>query len=325
MATIKFTMALFVALLFFSCSEKKDYKEFYLAYSMSQGGTPHAAAEKFAELVEERSEGKIKVKLYPNRILGHERLLMEGLNLRSVDMVIPGPAIIGWYTPEYGVFEAPFIFRDYDHMDKVLNGEIGEEIKTAMYNRRKLHILSFFYRGPRYLTTTDKIIKTPDDLRGLKLRVPELSIYIKSWKVFGANPTPLAFSDVFMGLKQGVIDGQENPLEVIYSSHLHEIQKYAMKTEHLLSCYFVCVGDYFYKKFDEAEQKILQEAIVEASHYQNDLMIQYEAHYISELIKAGVEFVDVDKESFEKLALEKLPNIFPNDWATIYQRIRDVE
>jgi TRAP-type C4-dicarboxylate transport system substrate-binding protein len=128
-----------------------------------------------------------------------------------------------------------------------------------------------------------------------------------------------------MGLKQGVIDGQENPLEVFYSSNLQEIQKYVMRTEHLLSCYFVCVGDYFYEKFDETEQKILKEAIAEASQYQNDLMIEYEAKYISELLKPGVEFIDVDKEAFEKLALEKLPNILPNDWAIIYQRIRDVK
>ena len=318
-------VVLLSVLLFFSCSEKKDYKEFRLAYVMAQGGTSHAAAEQFGALVEQRSAGKIKVKLYPNGILGNDRILIEGLSLRSLDMVISGPSIIGWYTPEYGVFEAPFIFRDYDHMDQVMNGEIGKEIKTAMYDKRKIHFLSFFHRGPRYLTTTNKTVRTPDDLRGLKLRVPELPIYIKSWKIFGANPTPLAYSDMFMALKQGVVNGQENPLEVIYTSHLYETQKYVMKTEHLFSCYFVSVGDYFYEKFDEAEQNILKEAIAEAARYQNDLMEQYEAEYIRELIQSGIEFIDVDKEAFEKLALEKLPDMFQDVWApNVYQRIRNV-
>ena len=323
---MRYIVVLLTVMFFFSCSGKKDYKEFRLAYVMAQGGTSHAAAEKFGALVEHRSAGKIKVKLYPNGILGNDRILIEGLSLRSVDMVISGPSIIGWYTPEYGVFEAPFIFRDYDHMDKVMNGEIGNEIETAMYDKRKIHFLSIFYRGPRYLTTTNKIVRTPDDLRGLKLRVPELPIYIKSWKVFGANPTPLAYSDMFMALKQGVVNGQENPLEVIYSSHLYETQKYAMRTDHLLSCYFAAVGDNFYEKFDVAEQSILKEAIEEAAHYQNDLMKQYEIEYIRELEKSGVEFIDVDKESFEKLALEKLPEMFQDIWApNIYQRIKNVK
>ena len=319
-------IVLLSVLLLFSCSGKKDYKEFRLAYVMAQGGTSHASAEKFGELVEQRSSGKIKVKLYPNGMLGNDRILIEGLSLRSIDMVISGSAFIGWYTPEYSLFDVPFIFRDYDHMDQVLNGEIGQEIKAAMYDKREIHMLSFFYRGPRYLTTTRKIVRTPDDLRGLKVRVPELPVYIKSWKMFGANPTPLAYSDMFMALKQGVVDGQENPLEVIYSSHLYETQKYVMKTEHLLSCYFACVGDYFYEKFDNQEQKILKEAIAEASRYQNDLMIQYEEEYVRELVKSGIEFIDVNKEAFENLALQKLPVLFQDVWApNIYQRIRNVK
>ena len=322
---IEYIIVLLGVLLFSSCSGKKDSKDFRVAYVMAQGGMSHAAAEKFAALVEQRSSGKINVKLYPNGMLGNERILIEGLMLRSIDMVISGPSMIGWYAPEYGVFEAPFIFRDYEHMDKVLNGEIGKEIETAMYEKRKIHFLSFFYRGPRYLTTTNKIVRTPDDLLGLKLRVPELPVYIKSWKTFGANPTPLAYSDMFMALKQGVVDGQENPLEVIYTSHLYETQKYVMKTEHLFSCYFACVGDYFYQKFDEREQKILKEAIMEAARYQKNLMEQYEAEYIRELVKAGVEFIDVDKKAFEDLALEILPGLFQDVWAPdIYRRIKNV-
>ena len=327
MKYMKYLIFLLGVLFFFSCGNDKEYKEFRLAYAMAQGSLPHGAAEKFASLVEERSAGKIKVKLYPNGILGNERILTESINLRSVDMIITGTSIIGFYIPEYTAFDAPFIFRDYEHLEKVLNGEIGDEIKSALYEKRKIHILSFFFRGPRYMTTTNRIVRTPDDMRGLKLRVPEHPVYIKSWRIFGANPTPLAFSDMFMALKQGVVNGQENPLEVVYSSHLYETQKYVIKTDHLLSCYFASVGDYFYKKFDEKEQKLLKDAIIEASHYQNELMMQYEDEYIKKLIEAGIEFIDdVDREAFEDLALEKLPTIFKNVWSpNIYQRIRNVK
>lgn len=313
-------------LIFCSCSEEKDYKEIRLAYVMAPGGASHSAAEKFSELIYERSDGRIRVRLYPNGILGNDRILVEGLRLRSIDMIITGPSIIGWNAPQFSVIEAPFVFRDYKHMEKVLQGEIGKEIEAAIYKKRKIHFLAFFHRGPRYLTTTNKIIKKPEDLTGLKLRVPELPIYIKSWKAFGANPTPLAYSDMFMALKQGVIDGQENPLEVIYTSHLYETQKYIMETEHLISFYVACVGDYFYEKFDKKEQKLIIDAINEAAQYQNDLVWKYETEFREKLISYGVQFVEVDKDAFENMAIETLPNLFKSEWAPeIYERIKAVK
>jgi len=310
----------------FSCSENKQYKEFRLAYVMAPGGTSHSAAEKFSELVYKRSGGKIRVKLYPNGILGNDRILVEGLRLRSIDMIIAGPSIIGWNAPQFSVIEAPFVFRSYEHMEKVMYGEIGKEIETAMYKQRKIHFLAFLHRGPRYLTTTNTIIQEPKDLQGLKLRVPELPIYIKSWRTFGANPTPLAYSDMFMALKQGVVDGQENPLEVIYTSHLYETQKYIMETKHLISFYVASIGDYFYEKFTDQEQHLLTEAIKDAAVYQNDLVKKYDAEFREKLIASGVEFIEVNMEAFEELAVETLPDLFRDRWApNIYERIKAVK
>lgn len=325
---MKFKAIFFILtiLILYSCSEKKDYKEFRLAYVMAPGGTSHSAAEKFSELVHKKSNGKIRVKLYPSGILGNDRILVEGLQLRSIDMNIAGPSVIGWNAPQFSVVEAPFVFRDYEHMEKVMYGEIGKEIEAAMYKKRKIHFLTFLHRGPRYLTTTDKIIRTPEDLKGLKLRVPELPIYIKSWRVFGANPTPLAYSDMFMALKQGVVEGQENPLEVIYTSHLYETQSYIMETKHLISFYIASVGDYFFKKFDKKEQNLIVESINEAARYQNNLVRKYEEDYREELIAYGVQFIEVDRNAFEALAIEKLPGLFKDKWApNIYERIKSVK
>src|SRR5690606_17364582 len=127
-------------------------------------------------------------------------------------------------------------------------------------------------RGPRYLTTTDRPIHRPEDLNGLKLRVPALPVYIKSWNIFGANTTPVNYSDMFIALKQGVVEGQENPLEVIYTSHLYEVQRYIMETEHLLSFYVMVVGDAFYQKFNAADQKLIVEASHQSAEYHNGLV-----------------------------------------------------
>jgi TRAP-type transport system periplasmic protein len=238
-------------------------------------------------------------------------------------MAITGGAIIGWYAPKYAVLEAPFLFRDYEHLDKVLCGQIGKEIETAINKKHNIHFLASFHRGPRYLTTTNKRIYSPEDLSGLKLRVPELPIYIRSWATFSANPTPIAYSDMFMALKQGVVEGQENPLEVIYTSHLYEVQKYIMETTHLLGFYMVSVGDNFFEKYSKEEQRILTEAIKDAAEYQNSLLTEYEKKYKEMLIESGIKFIEVDREAFEQLALQKLPMTFKRDWAPgIFQSIR---
>ncbi len=315
------------SLLFYACQKrnKTDTQTFRLAYVMAPGGLVHAGAEKFAELVYQKTNGKVLVKIYPGAQLGNERVLTEGVNLGSVDGVLTGPSIIGWYAPEYGAIEAPFVFRDYDHLDLVMEGAIGNELKTELKNRQGIHLLSWWYRGPRYLTTTDRKVHAPEDLKGMKLRVPELPAYIKSWKNFGANTTPIPYSDMFMALKLGVVEGQENPLEVIYTSNLQEVQKYVMETQHLISFYLFSVGERFYEKFSEETISQIEAAVEEASSFHNDLVVQYEADYRTKLTEAGMEFIPVDQDAFRKLAVECLPLEFGDSWKPgFYQEIGEV-
>jgi TRAP-type transport system periplasmic protein len=301
-------ICLFFISLFCGCSNssQKDFAEIKLGYVMSAGGASHEGALEFARLVKERTQGKIQVKIYSNGQLGNDREMIEGLSLRSIDMIIVGPSLIGWYAPEYGVMEVPFLFRDYEHLDNVLYGDIGKEIEETISSKRKIHFLAYYRRGPRYLTTTKRKVIKPADLNGLKLRVPELPVYIESWMLFGANPTPIAYSDMFMALKQGIVDGQENPLETICTSHLYETQKYVMETNHLLSYYIVAVGDHFYEKFEREQQEVVIQAIKESAVYQNELMEEYENSYKKILNEHHVEFIPVDREAFEKIALEKI-------------------
>ncbi len=322
-------LIIFSLILFSSCHAFTKYRkgesELKLAYVMAPGGTVHEGALEFARLVSKNTNGAVKVKIYPNSQLGNDRELNESLILGSVDMIITGPSVIGWYAPGYGALEAPFIFRSYDHLDKVLKGEIGKKIE-AILRKKGIHFLSYWYRGPRYLTTTNKKIETPADLKGLKLRVPELPTYIRSWKVFGANPTPLPYSDMFMALKQGVVDGQENPLEVIYTSHIYEAQKYIMETKHLLSFYIVETGDQFFRKFSKKNQDIIIDAVNEAAKYQNSLMQEYEEKYRQEILASGTEFIKVDRKAFEELALKEIPPYFKNIWVPdLFERIAEVK
>jgi len=317
------SMVAFVLWIFtLGCARQTDEKVIRMAYVSGPTVLLHKGAEYFAERVAEKSNGKLQVRLYPSGQLGDDRETVEGMKLRSIDMTVMGCAIVGWYAPEYGVTEAPFVFRDYGHIERVWNGEIGSDMRETMQTRTGIRMLHLWYRGPRYLTTTSKKILHPDDLRGLKLRVPELEVYIKSWKTFGANVTPLPFTDMFMALKLGVVEGQENPLATIYGNNLHEVQKYVMETQHLIGFYIFCVGPHFDEFLSDEERKIVLEAAQEATDWHNREVERSETDYREKIEAAGVEFVAVDREAFRTLAKEKIPSQFEKTWKPgLYRRI----
>jgi tripartite ATP-independent transporter DctP family solute receptor len=284
----------------------------------------HQAAQRFAEQVKAESGGKLEVRLYPSGQLGNERELVEGLKLGSVDMIVTGLAIIGWYAPEYGAFEAPFLWRDYAHVELVWNGDIGTEVRRVMQKRAGAQLMQPWFRGPRYLTTTSRKVLTLDDLKGLKLRVPELEIYMKSWQAFGANVTPIPFTDIFMALKLGVVEGQENPLATIYANHLQEVQKYIMETRHLISFYIPAFGPSLEKRFTVEERALLRRALDSATAWQNQEVERAESEYRQKLEAEGAEFVAIDPEPFRALACERIPQQFEKVWKPgLYKRISE--
>lgn len=297
-------------------------KIFRIAYTPGPSELLHQAATRIMKQVQAESGGTLEVRLYPSGQLGNERELAEGLKLGSVDMIITGLAIVGWYAPEYGVFEAPFVWRDYAHVEKVWNGDIGNDLRHIMQKRASIRLLQPWFRGPRYLTTTSRKVLCPDDLKGLKLRVPELEVYIKAWQTFGANVTPIPFTDMFMALKLGVVDGQENPLATIYANHLQEVQKYIMETRHLIGFYVPSLGPSFERRFTEQERRIILDAISDATRWQNSEVERDEIKYRKLLEAAGVEFVPLDVEPFRILASKKLSPQFSKVWKKgLYNKI----
>lgn len=313
----------FLALLACGCGRDASApKIFRVAYAQGPTELLHQAAVRMAAQIQEESGGRIEVRLYPSGQLGNEREIVEGLKLGCADMIVTGGAVIGWYAPEFGAFEAPFVWRDYGHVERVWNGAPGEGLRRALEKRADIRLLRPWFRGPRYLTTTSRKVLGPDDLKGLKLRVPELEVFIKSWQTFGANVTPIPFTDMFMALKLGVVDGQENPLATVYANHLHEVQKYIMETRHLVSFYLPAVGSRFTRRFDEKEQALVMRAFDAATDWHNREVARAESVYRAEIEKAGVEFVPLDVEPFRKLARERIPGQFKTVWEPgLYEQI----
>ena len=243
-----------------------------LAYVMAPQGAYHEAAQRFSSDVNERTNGKVRIDIKHSAQLGTDRKLTEGLVLGSVDMALSGFASVSGYIPEYEPLEAPFVYRDYEHMRDVLAGEIGKEAEETLWKRKGIRILSWWPRGPRNLTA-NKPVRTQEDLAGLKIRVPELPHYIATWEMLGANPTPITYSEMFMALKQGVVEAQEHPLEVIFTAGLYDVQTHVMRTDHLLSAYMLMIGKPALGKLTEEQKKIIRQEAGEAAEFEEKRML----------------------------------------------------
>jgi TRAP-type transport system periplasmic protein len=251
---------------------------------------------KFAELVGQKTKGAVNVEVFPSSQLGNDRDMTEGMRLGSVDLALIA-GVLSNFEPRMGLLEIPYIFRDTEHMRKVLNGPIGSELAQALL-KSGIRVLGWWERGPRELTA-NKPVKGLHDLKGMKIRVPEIPVSVESWRAMGANPTPMAFGEVYSGLQQKVIDGQENPLATIDAAKLNEVQKYVMKTDHVYGYVALAMSEKSFQKLTPDQQKAVIEAGKEATAFENKVVWENEAQLAKELAAKGMQFVDVNKQEFQ--------------------------
>ncbi|HCW68499.1 MAG TPA: C4-dicarboxylate ABC transporter, partial [Thalassospira lucentensis] len=201
----------------------------------------HKAAVKFGEELSTLTDGRIEVQVFPNETLGKEIDLINGMQLGAVDMTITGESLQNW-APKAALLAVPYAYKTLEDMDAVASGEIGDQIEQQIIEKARIRPIAYFARGPRNLTS-NRAIKSPDDLDGLKMRVPNVPLFVDVWKSLGAQPTPMAFSEVFTSLQAGTIDAQENPLALIESASFDEVQKFVNKTEHVRSWIYLTISE----------------------------------------------------------------------------------
>ena len=275
---------------------QKEVVKLKLGHIAAESDAWHKGALKFAELVKQKTNGEVIVEVYPNSTLGNDRDLIEGMQMGSVDFALVAGVLSNFYEP-YSILELPYLFRDKEHLEKVLYGPIGEELKAELLKNAQLRGLQFWMRGPRELTANKKI-ETLEDLKGLKIRVPEIPATVAAWEAMGAQPTPMAFGEVYTALQTGVIDAQENPRALIASSKFYEVQKYLMKTDHVFGYVLLTMSDITYNKLTPEQQKAIEEAAKEATDYQNKLVFELEDQLLKKLTNEGMEFVELDVTPF---------------------------
>jgi tripartite ATP-independent transporter DctP family solute receptor len=257
--------------------------------------------EKFTEAVKAKTNGKIQIKHFPAGQLGKDSEIVEGVKLGSIDIGLVGAIM---ESKVANGFSIPYLFEDMDHMDRVLKSEIGETLKKKFEEETGLKLIGFVKFAPRVLTTKGKEIKTPADLKGLKIRVPETPVYIESWKALGANPTPIAFTELFSALQMGIVEGQENPYEIIYNNSFYEVQDIIIETNHALPARYLIMNKKRYDSLSPEEQQLLQTEWATTAAYIDKLFKESEQDYIQKLKDKSMKFITPDREAFKQATAE---------------------
>ena len=237
--------------------------EIKIGYALAPDSHYGVAAEKFEEVVLAETGDQFEFTHFPSSGLGGEREVIEGLQIGTVEATIVSSGTLANFVPDTGVFDIPFLFRDLAHARAVLDGPIGQDI-LAQFDAVGLHGLAWGEQGFRHITNNRNPIETPADVAGLKIRTMENPVHLKAFNAMGASPTPMAWPEVVSSLQQGVIDGQENPLSVIVSVKLDEVQEYLTLSGHVYSPAMLLVSGPFWEGLDEAQKAAFQTAASEA-------------------------------------------------------------
>lgn len=244
-----------------------------MSVTTADSSTWTIGAKKFAELVKERSDGKIEIAVYPNEQLsgGNQPKGIEMLQAGATDLSLHSNIIYSVIDPKYGVISLPWLLTTEEQVDeKLINGPAGEKFKE-MLREKGVECLAYGENGFRQITNSKKEIKSPADMSGLKIRIPGIQMYTDLYQALGADPTVMNFAEVFTALQQNTIDGQENPTDVIYSSKLYEVQDYISLWNYSYDALILGINKELFDGFDADTQKLLSDAAEEAMDFQRDL------------------------------------------------------
>ncbi|WP_345243155.1 TRAP transporter substrate-binding protein [Pontibacillus salipaludis] len=261
---------------------------------------------KFKEIVEEKTDGSIKVETFHSGQLGDDRTMIENLQINSQQVVIPSTAPMANFVPEFSVFDIPFLFPSEDVADQVLDGETGQKILDKLEGQ-DLKGLAYWENGFRDLTNSERAVSSVEDFKGLKIRTMENDLHLDAFKELGANPTPMAFTELFTAMQQGTVDGQENPYATIYLQKFYEVQDHVSNTHHIYSPFVFLMSKTFFDNLSEENQKIVKEAAEEAGKYERKLNREANEKYLKDLQEEGMEFTEITDEAREEMKKKVQP------------------
>ncbi len=259
-----------------------------------------------AEEIKKRSNGKFDIQVFPASTLGKETDINQGLTLGTVDMIISGPSFAARTYPRFGIAYYPFIFRDGDHLIAYSKSPVFQEMVKEFREKTGIQVTAYTYYGARH-TTAQKPFSTCAEMKGLKIRVPDVPAYRATPEACGANPTPIAFAEVYLALQNGTVEAQENPLTTIEAKKFFEVQKAIMLTGHIVDGLTTQIAPHLWNRLSDAEKKIFTEVTQEAAVRATAKIKKREAELVDEFKKKGLQIVQVNRQSFVDAVMKNRP------------------
>lgn len=281
---------------------------------------------KLKEQVEKETNGAVKIEIHANGELGGEREMIEAVQLGTLDAVISGSGPLGNFAPLSSALDFPFLFNDRTHAYKVLDGEIGAEIGKQLESSG-MKLVVWAENGFRNITNNTRPVKTPDDLKGIKIRTQENKIHLDTFRDYGADPTPMSFTELFTAMQQGVVDGEENPLSVIVPNKFYEVQKYITLSEHFYQAAPFIINQAKFDSLTPDQQKILQSAAEAARDHEREFIATMNEKFLKTATDGGMQVLpqsEFDRDAFVA-ASEKVYQKYDGEYGDYLKRIREAK
>ena len=250
-----------------------------------------------ADEIKKRSNGKFDIQVFPASSLGKESDINQGLQIGTVDIIISGASFAARSFPRIGVGYYPYTFRDADHLLAYAKSDVFKEMADGYKAKTGVQMTAVTYYGARH-STSNKLFKTCDEMKGLKMRVPDVPAYMALPRACGANPTPIAFAEVYLALQNGTVDAQENPLPTIEAKKFYEVQKNIILTGHILDSLVTQVAPHVWNKLSDAEKKLFTEVMQEAAVKSTEEIRKRENELVDEFKKKNINVVTVNRDEF---------------------------
>ena len=271
-------------------------------------------AERVAREVKEKSGGRLDIQVFPNGQLGTGKDMVEAVSAGALQFTTEGAGAVGAFLPQLSLIEAPYLWRDAAHMAKSAATPIFAKMNDDLVAKRGMRMLTVTYYGRRHLTTGKKEVRTPADMAGFKLRVPPVDTFLAMAEAWGARATPIAFSELYVALSQGAVDGQENPLPTIQSGKFNEVQKFLVLTSHIITPRMVIGNEAFLKGLKPADRDIVLAALASGAAWQDKELQAQESSAVGTLKGQGMTVIEPDLALWRKPVLDTVPRKFESKW-----------
>ena len=283
-----------------------------VASTFAPEGPVHQVMENFKSNIESGTGGRISVVIHPSGALGGAREVAEGLHAGTIEMGAMGCEDFEYYAPEYSILEAPYLFESKEHFNNFLNKH-GDQIFSEVAAKSGILTSAWFYRGARMMTANKEIME-PSDLKGLKFRLPSIPVRVNVFEAFGASPTIVDFSELYMALKTGTVDAQENPPETIYSYKYYEAQKHLILSSHIFTLARYLTSETWFKTLTPEDQTLISTAWKDAAAKVTEEYPDPDATYIEKCKAEGMQIVTPNNEAFIEIAAPVVEKYNAENW-----------